>query len=157
MWREETSAASRNVWLGLIATLGIVLAVACRPGTTDGDGNRVAAFWLGVFLVVLAIVGVAAGGHASVTVDVRQGLIVSERRSVLGSRTVTVRFDEVERVSVQTLAGHNGMPAYHVVVRRRDGGRVPLYVGFFSGQFSRAAMQARCRRIESALAARGQA
>jgi hypothetical protein len=152
VWREESSRTSQTVYLALGTAVGVMLVYLCRPGTIDGDSNRRAGLLLG--LLVLAICGwvfVAAGTQA-VVVDPAQRVIRSERRNRFGTKIRVIGFDEIAAVGVQTVAGHHGdTPAWFVNVRLHDGKDVALFIGFFDGQFSRSAMEARRARIESYL------
>ena len=51
-------------------------------------------------------------------------------------------------MGVQTVAGYQGVPTFCVMIRLRSGKRAALFVGFFEGQYRRAAMEARARRLE---------
>lgn len=147
VWRTESNRTTQRVAVTAMVAVGALLVYACRPGS--GEHGRTAGLLLGVFLLLLgAGTGLFAGVY-TVTVDPTARTIVAERRSRLGTKTEVVRFDDVARVGVQTLAGRSGgFPSYYVSLRRHDGRRVALFVGFFDGSFSRGAMEERCRRLE---------
>jgi hypothetical protein len=110
----------RVVAIGSTA-VGLLLMVALR-GFQSGDGNALAGFLLGVLLLVVGIAGVVISEAQTVTVDPRARQIEVVDSSLLGGRTRTIPFRQIDRVGIGYLGkGSNRVQTYYLVLHLGDG------------------------------------
>ncbi len=107
--------------------VGAVLTVALRDYGESGSNSH-AGFLFGVVLLGLGIATLLAGGSQTVQVDVDTREIRVMDQRIIGSRTQTVAFDQVQRVEVaclQTRSQH--ALRYFLQLQLINGEAVPLF------------------------------
>jgi hypothetical protein len=108
---------------GLVALAGAVVA---RVGVTPGSE-------LATWLLLLAGFLVAGGllcERSRFVFDPARRTVEWRRRFLLRERGGSVPFDAIEQVELQTPIGDDGVPSRRVCLRRKDGGELPLTIGY---------------------------
>ena len=148
VWRTESNTLMATAASVASVVAGALLAIGFRafegPGIT---GSRVGLV-LGVLLVVLGAASWILSGKRAITVDPTARCIVIEQANLLGARTREIPFDDIVDVGIGRIGDkEGGSVLYHVAVTLRSGAEVALFKGFYDGQHSRPAMEARRRRL----------
>ena len=144
--------------VGLFA-VGVVMVIGFRD-FRGADSNALAGFLLGVLLVVLGLVGVAASTKQTVVVDPRARRITVDDVGLLRRRTRTIAFDDVVHVGIGYLGKKsNFVTWYSLTLKLRTGGEYSLFAPgrFFPGGSDRATVAGWQHRLERYLAGEGSA
>ena len=127
IWESRSNNRQQFVISTVCLVVGVVLTVALRDYGASGS-NRQAGFLFGVVLLGLGIATLFAGGSQTVRVDaVTREIRILDRR-IIGSRTQTVSFDQVQRVEVaclQTRSKH--ALRYFLQLQLISGEALPLF------------------------------
>lgn len=152
LWVTESSPRRQNGVSWVLLAVGLVLVVAFRGFQGADGGNSMAGFLLGVLLISIAAASLLSGGKQVITVDPqRRQIVVSGQNRFSGGKKV-ILFKDVARVRVGRFGkASNAAESFHVSVVLKQGGTVPLFFGFFEGQFDRDVAQARCDRLAAYL------
>ena len=133
--------------------VGLLLMVALR-GFRSGDGNVLAGFLLGVLLFVVGIAAALMSGPQTVTVDPRVWRIEVVDSFLLGGRTRTILFGQIDRVAIGYLGkASNRVQTYYLVLHLVDGQEYPLFAPgrFFEGASDRGVVESWRDRLEGYL------
>lgn len=152
LWVTESIPRRQSGVSWVMLALGLVLVYAFRGFQGPGVSNSLAGFLLGVLLMSIAAASLLSGGKQIITVDPqRRQIVVSGQNRFSGGKKV-ILFKDVARVRVGRFGkASNGMESFHVSVVLKQGGTVPLFFGFYEGQFDRDVAQARCDRLAAYL------
>jgi len=127
IWETRSNNRQQIVISVVCLIVGVLLTVALRDYGPSGS-NRQAGFLFGVVLLGLGIATLFAGGSQAVQVDVDTREIRILDRRLIGSRTQTLAFDQVQRVEVaclQTRSQH--ALRYFLQLQLISGEAVPLF------------------------------
>jgi len=106
------------VAMGLVGALFVTLA----RGRSDPSGNALAAFWLGVLLIGIALGGLIMAESVVLTVDPDRRALRFQRRNFWGRSAYLRPFASVDSVGVVKVGTDRGdAPSYFLVVNLRDG------------------------------------
>lgn len=150
-WEERSNPRAQLALAAGLAGVGAVLVVLARG---MHDGNTVAGFLLGVFLLGLGAVAMLTTGTQTITVDPRARTITVEDATRLRSTRRVVSFDEVAGLHVGYVGRRSsGVMFHYVSLALAGGGRVALFGPgrFFPGGSGRAAAERRRARLEDML------
>ena len=152
LWVTESSPARQSaVSWGMLA-VGLVLVYVFRGFHGPGLSNSMAGFLLGVLLAAIAVASLLSGGKQIITVDPQRRQIVVRGQNRFSGGTKVILFKDVARVRVGRFGkASNATESFHVSVVLKQGGTVPLFFGFYEGQFDRSVAQARCDRLATYL------
>jgi len=152
LWVTESSPRRQSGVSWVMLAVGLVLVYAFRGFHGPGVSNSMAGFLLGVLLTAIAAASLLSGGKQIISVDPqRRQIVVSGQNRFSGGKKV-ILFKDVARVRVGRFGkASNGMESFHVSVILKRGGTVPLFFGFYEGQFDRDVAQARCDRLAAYL------
>ncbi len=120
-WEIRSDAGKSGllaVAMGLVGALFVYLT----RGPGGPSGNALAAFWLGILLLGIALGSLIMAESVVLTVDPGRRVLRFQRRSFWGRRTCLRPFAAVESVGVVKLGTDRGdAPSYFLVVNLRDG------------------------------------
>lgn len=152
-WRTESRAGAQTAAsLGLLG-VGVGLAWAFRHAA-PGFGQERAAFLLGALLALVGAGLFVFGVTQAVVVDAGRRRIVVERRTRFERTDLEIPFTDIDALSVEEQGDREGGSVrYFVAARLRSGRQVPLFLGFYEGAHSKAAMEDRRQRIADSLSA----
>lgn len=102
IWETRSNNRQQLMISAICLIVGVVLTVALRDYGPSGS-NRQAGFLLGVVLLGLGLATLFAGGTQTVQVDAHAREIRILDRRLIGKRTHTVAFEQVQRVEVACL------------------------------------------------------
>lgn len=102
IWETRSNNRQQIAISTVCLIVGAVLTVALRDYGLSGS-NRQAGFLLGVVLLGLGIATLVAGGSQTVQVDADTREIRVMDQRLIGSRTQTVAFDQVQHVEIACL------------------------------------------------------
>ncbi len=147
-WITESDTTAQTAASAVAIVGGLILAIGFRGFDRSGFTQGLAAFLLGVLLLIIGVGLLLFGGRQVITVDPRQRRIAIERISRLRSTTRVIPLDTVADFSVAEHGDHEGGSVrYHVKATLKSGGEVALFVGFFDGSRSQLAMEKRRDRL----------
>ena len=152
LWVTQSCPQRQSAVSWVLLVVGLLLVVAFRGFHGPGLSNSMAGFLLGVLLISIATASLISGGKQIITVDPqRRQIVVSGQNRFSGGKKV-ILFKDVARVRVGRFGkASNGTESFHVSVILKQGGTVPLFFGFYEGQFDRDVAQARCDRLAAYL------
>ena len=152
LWVTESSPKRHSPVSWVMLAVGLVLVVVFRGLQGPDSGQSTAGFLLGVLLLSMAAASLISGGKQIITVDPQRRQIVVRGQNRFSGGTKVIWFKDVARVRVgRSGKASSGAESFHVTVLLKQGGTVPLFVGFFDGQFDRSVAQARCDRLATYL------
>jgi len=152
LWVTESSPRRQSAVSWVMLAAGLVLVYVFRGFHGPGLSNSMAGFLLGVLLTAIAAASLLSGGKQIITVDPQRRQIVVSGQNRFSASKKVILFKDVARVRVGRFGKtSNGMESFHVSVVLKQGGTVPLFFGFYEGQFDRDVAQARCDRLAAYL------
>jgi hypothetical protein len=156
-WKTESLIGRQTAAAMGMTVVGLVLVVWLRHVEGQGFSDARAGFWLGVLLLVVGAGALVAGGKQVITVEPRSRRIVIEQTALLGARRTVVEFSQIADVELAELGDkEGGSISYYLAVKLKSGKEMSLFLGFFEGSCSRAAMEARREKLLGYLRTDGQ-
>jgi hypothetical protein len=152
VWKTESQVGRQAFAAVGMCAVGLALVIWLRhfegPGLTDSR----AGFLLGVLLLVVGVGMFVVGGKQVIVVEPRSRRVIVERASLLGTKRTEVQFGDIAGVEVEELGDtEGGSISYHLAVKLKSGKELPLFLGFFEGTHSKAAVEARREKLLSYL------
>lgn len=147
-WVTESDTTAQTAASAVAIVVGLILAIGFRGFDRSGFTQGLAAFLLGVVLLVIGAGLLLFGRRQVITVDPRQRRIAIEQISRLRTTTRVIGLDAVADFCVAEHGDRrSGRIRYHVKAKLKAGGEVALFLGFFDGSRSRLAMEKRRDRL----------
>jgi hypothetical protein len=132
-WTIQSSTNSTKalaVFFGALGLLFLWLISRARP-VPGQESELMAAFWLGVLLLVVACWVFLFLEHVFIVVDERLKVLRVSRTSLTGTRSSIHHFNSIEGVEVaSTGRSHRGIVTYHLNIVMKDG--KPIKTQFWS-------------------------
>jgi hypothetical protein len=152
LWVTESSPRRQTAVSVAMLAVGLVLAYGFRGFHGPGISNSMAGFLLGMLLIAIAAASLLSAGKQVITVDPQRRQIVVSGQNRFSSGKRVILFKDVARLRVGRFGdASDGIESFHVSVILKQGGSVPLFFGFYEGQYDRAVAQARCDRLAAYL------
>ena len=150
------SSPSRQALYGIISSALGALLVAAVLASGHRTENATLGGLLGGLLLVIGAAGLLTTGKQTVTIDPSERRIVVEESQVLGAKSRTIPFGEIEHVSIGYLGKKsNFVSFYYLVLRLQTGEEYPLFAPGrgFEGAWSRDTVDGWRDRVEEYLRA----
>ena len=152
LWVTESSPQRQSAVSWVLLAVGLALVAAFRGFQGPVLSTSMAGFLLGVLLISIAAASLLSAGKQIITVDPQRRQIVVRGQNRFSGGKKVILFKDVARVRVGRFGqASSGTESFHVSVVLKQGGTVPLFFGFFEGQFDRDVAQARCDRLTAYL------
>lgn len=154
VWNSRSAPGKQMLLSAGCALVGIVLLLGSRGGA--GGPNATAAFWSGVLLLIIGVVGVLASGPQTITIDSQKRRIVVEDSFLLGAKKQrSILFSDIVRVGIGYLGKRsNGVTFYYLSLQLRSGQRYSLFAPgrFYPGASDRVTVEGWQHRLEDCIA-----
>ena len=133
--------------------MGLILAVVARD-FHGYSSNEVAAFYLGLLLLVLGIIGCLVTGRQTVIIDPQGRTIVVEDSNRFGGKKRVIMFSNITRVGIGYMGkASNYVQWYYLILTLQNGERYPLFSPgrFYEGSTDRGVVEGWQQRLQTYL------
>lgn len=123
--------------------VGVALLFAARKFDTLGS-NAGAGFLLGLLLLGIGVAAFFASGKQTVTIDTAARTILVEDETRLGSKSHTLRFDDITDIGIGYLGKKsNYVTWYYLNLKLKNGKEYPLFAPgrFYEGGSDRSVVE----------------
>ena len=152
-WTSQNNPTKQTLLSFGTFIVGLLLVVGFRDFAL-ADGNALAGFLGGIFLLIMGAVGFLMSGKQTVVVDPRARRIVVEDTNRLRTKRRSIAFSDVVDIRIGYLGKRsNYVNFYSLVLELKSGEEFPLFGPgqFHEGGSDRSAMEDRRRRLEEYL------
>lgn len=153
IWTSQSQPGKQfALSIGCVA-LGLPLSIVARHfnGYTS---NEAAGFYLGLFLLLLGIVGCLITGRQTLTIDPKNQNIIVEDVNRFGTKKRIILFSNITRVGIGYMGkASNYTKWYYLILTLRNGERYPLFSPgrCYEGSSDRGVVEGWQRRLETYL------
>jgi hypothetical protein len=153
LWVTESKPGRQAALSWLMLAASLFLMYAFRGFQGPSQSNSLAGFALGALLMLIAAASLLSGGKQTISVDSRRRqIVISGPRRFGSSKGRVILFKDVAQVRVGRFGkASSASQSFYVSLILKQGGSVPLFFGFFEGQYDRNVAQARCDRLAAYL------
>jgi hypothetical protein len=153
IWTAQSNPGKQTMLSMMCAVIGLALAIGFR-NFSGFSTNVMAGFFLGVFLLLIGVVGFLVSGKQTVVIDPKGRIITIEESNRFGTKKRIILFSDVVDVSIGYLGKRsNFVTWYYLVLGLKNGEEFPLFSPgrFFDGGSDRAIVESWKRRLEGYL------
>ena len=153
LWISQSNPTKQTALSIACSVIGLVLVIGFRHFSGLGS-NAGAGFLLGVFLLVLGVVGFLVSGKQTVAIDPKARRITVEDSNRFGTKKRTILFSDIVGVGIGYLGKKsNRVEWYYLVLELRNGKKYSLLPPgrFYEGGSDKSTVESWRRRLEEYL------
>ena len=146
IWKIESNPIKQLIMSCLISIVGLIFVIGLRNADIHASSNIMAGYLLGWLLLLIGIASILAFTKQYITVDPIKRCITIEDINVLGSKIITLSFDEIIDIRVAEIGKRsNYTVTYYVSLRLKSGKTFPLFFpAYYDGRWDVSVAENRC-------------
>lgn len=150
IWKIESNPIKQMIMSCLISIIGLIFVIYLRNADIHASSNVMAGYLLGWLLLIIGIASIIAINKQYITVDPEKRCIIIEDINLLGSKIITLSFDEIIDVQVAEIGKRsNYTVTYYVLLKLKSGKTFPLFFpAYYNGRWDASVAENRCSRLK---------